>query len=196
MNNYNATMDYEELVSRLKQHCRDKVTGTIFIKSDSANLARFIISKGVIASCVYRHKSGYDAIPLLRSIRSGSFRFSDHPVEGMKFPPMPDTREFFDLLSEPNPDAASAQCTPAPNSRTKVPPSIQNDPSLIAIKSVLKNYIGPMADIVCNHYLDNKTELLHPSRYEDLIKRLAENIGSDTERSAFIQTALSRIKRA
>ena len=197
MNSYNAIVDYDELVARLQQLCQHRVTGTAFIKSDSDNLARFIIVDGIMSSCVYRHKSGYDAIPLLRRIRSGTFRFSELPVAGMSFPPMPGNDEFFQLLTGKRIDDEEGSCLPEAGRRSAAPTPAQldNDRALVAIKKVLRNYIGPMADIVCNHYIENKSDLLEPSRYPELIDMLAENIGNETERSAFRQAALARIRQ-
>jgi hypothetical protein len=83
-----------------------------------------------------------------------------------------------------------------PQPETKRQVRVSNDPSLMAIKKILTRYIGPMADIVCNHCLERKSDLLHPSRHEELIDILAKNIGSESERLDFRRMALSQIRRA
>lgn len=68
-------MDYATLVREIEKLVNDRATGTMFVTTNDQHSVRIGLKAGEIVSVVYRTTRGINAIPLVRSVRSGTPRF-------------------------------------------------------------------------------------------------------------------------
>lgn len=73
-------MDYATLVREIEKLVNDGATGTMFVTTNEQHSMRIGIRAGQIVSVVYRTVRGLNAIPLVRSVRSGTPRFEPNFV--------------------------------------------------------------------------------------------------------------------
>jgi len=90
-------LDYPQLIEALHRLCSEGRTGTMFICTDENQALRFVLENGRVVGCNYRRKHGREALPLIRTVRSGRYSFSEGMFMAEEVP-MPDPAVFFQLL--------------------------------------------------------------------------------------------------
>ena len=73
-------MDYATLVGEIEKLVQGGATGTLFVTTNDQHSIRIALRSGEIVSVVYRTIRGLNAIPLVRSVRSGTPRFEPNFV--------------------------------------------------------------------------------------------------------------------
>lgn len=138
---------YPQLVAEIQRLSSSGQTGTIFIRTDDGHLVRIVLNEGKITYVVFDTKQrGYDAIPLIQKIIKGQLQFADGIFETAQEVPLPNTSDIIQMFTEDE-DSPSTQ-TPS-----NVKGIIQH------IKKALASYIGPIAMIVCDEYIEKTGSL-------------------------------------
>ncbi len=137
---------YSELIAEIRRLSSEKRTGTIFITSDDSHFVRIVLNDGEIICLVFdvKHR-GYDAISFIQTIKSGKLQFVEGTFETTQEISL-STEEIFHKLYEDD-----------DISTTQVPSHIE---AIIKhIKKELAIYIGPIAIILCDEYIEKVGEL-------------------------------------
>jgi len=147
-------LTYSELIAQIRELCRQKKTGTVFVTSEEGYLIRFVLKTGQVVHLVFdaQHR-GYEAIPLIHTIKKGRLQFAEGILEtadeGGHLPPTEEllqTLELFQQLRDSDSITLSA-------------PKVVLGQFKTAIKQVQRNlafYIGPFANIVCEDYIRSR----------------------------------------
>jgi len=148
---------YAEILAVLAGLCRSNRTGTLFVTTSDKHSVRFVLEDGQIVSCNYSMKRGRDAIPLLKTIKAGSYRFSDGIFSTITEIPLPPTET---LLSEIRPTAAGIATSVlgrSPGAATQAPAvAVANMEGILAeAKKELAKHLGPIADMLLEDYFDD-----------------------------------------
>ncbi|HEW98527.1 MAG TPA: DUF4388 domain-containing protein [Beggiatoa sp.] len=150
MSSTTSLLPYSDLMAKIHHLSSKGQTGTLFITSDEGHLVRIVLNDGRITYLVFdtQHR-GYDAIPLINTIKFGRLQFAEGVFETAQEVPLPSTNEIFKLFQETE------------QGNLDIAATVVSDisPNLIKaaeqIKKALANYIGPFAAIVCDEYIDN-----------------------------------------
>ena len=169
-------LKYQELIAEVHRLFTDQQTGTIFITTSDNHLVRLVLNKGEIVHLVYdtNHRS-YDAIPLIRQIQAGRLQFAKGIFEAADEIPLPPTEELLYVLrGEENHSVTSSPPKKADS---------QFDEVISEIKRTLSNYIGPIAGLICEEYIETRGGIQNLNAVNTMIDNVAREIGDpDVER--------------
>ena len=193
MSSTTSLLPYSELMAEIHRLSSEGQTGTLFITSDEGHLVRIVLNEGRITYLVFdtRHR-GYDAIPLINTIKFGRLQFAEGVFETAQEVPLPSTDEILKLFKETGTghlDIAAPKKVASQVSSNMIKAAEQ-------IQNALANYIGPFAAIVCDEYLDNiNTGLQTVDEVMAMIEAISLEIDDPAEEEAFkvqIKKELSR----
>ena len=94
-----CVQNYEQIIDELKNRCKSRDNGTLFIKTEDNKSASIALERGVIVDCRFRHFKGMKAIELLRTVTSGKTSFSKDMVLGTVTDETLSTASVIELLS-------------------------------------------------------------------------------------------------
>ena len=180
---------YFEIISELKSLCSANLSGTMFVKTQDNKSVRFTLEGGKIVNCCFRQTKGYDALPMVLGIESGTFSFNEHAPLGMPLPALPDTDELLVMLASKK---VSASAPPGQQASESVITqgnenfNTKNDVIFAEMKTVLTEYVGPMAGVLFSEYAREKDQIMSDLvEFEHMIDKLASQIGNPVESEEF-----------
>jgi hypothetical protein len=161
----------------------------MFIITAENHVAQFILRGGEVVGLSHRLLRGLDALPSMRTFTAGRYRFVEEPVDRTD-PGLPPTLELLALLiPEHAGPAESPQSTPpTPNIRQ----ALESVRSLI--EPELTEFLGPMAELICQEHLARLTALNSPEHFTRLVEAIAKEIGDSTKEAQFKQRVLSSFR--
>ena len=169
------------VVDYLRQLCAQGRSGTVFLVSDDNRMAQVRLDKGQIASMLCRNRRGIEALGILRSMANARLRFDETFLVKDEHDNL-STQAIFDALgggsggAEAAPSAAAPPRPAAPAST----PALALTPAVKAtIQRVMTEYIGPMAEIICDDHFDAAGNL--PA----LVQLLAGEISAPAQAAKF-----------
>lgn len=141
------------VVDCLRQLCAQGRSGTVFLVSDDNRMAQVRLDHGQIASLLCRNRRGIEALGILRSMANARLRFDETFLVKDEHDNL-STQAIFDALGG---GSGGAEMTPAaapPHAATPAG-ALALTPSVKAtIQRVMTQYIGPMAEIICDDHFD------------------------------------------
>ncbi len=190
--------DYNEIMRYLNQLCLEKADGVLFVTTNQNHSVRFELFDGAIISVHYRLKRDHDAIPLIKAIESGKYRF----FEGMSKPDddaISTRSDLFEALFEQPPPSAqeeteTSSAADKPSSASVPTDSKTIEAGVAMLAETMARFIGPVARLICDEYIEKNGK---PYTKDDLIKMmesLAAEIGDSSQASEFSEKALSEIE--
>lgn len=151
----NKGIPFTQLIAELRQLCRERRTGMVFITTDDNQLAQLILENGNIVYLFFKTQRGENALRALRQYNTGSLRFAPGPIPTFRseLPPAEEVLESLQTaddqtLPEPIIDPTEEATAPPPSGRMEL--SERNKSILL---EELTELIGPMAIIVCQEKL-------------------------------------------
>jgi hypothetical protein len=171
-------MSLPDIIDRLRQLGREKVTGTFFVVSDEQHAAIFGFEKGRIVSIQCRLRFGEKAIPLIAGIKNGTCRF-EQTASFVRKIDIGDNEEVFRKIFAAREQSDGMIANVASDSamqtedvsRKQVP--ILSEKQKRKIENLLIEELGPMGSIV----MDSVENCSSVSEIMDVI--LTEVDGSD-----------------
>jgi hypothetical protein len=182
-------LPHEGVIDALQSLCDAKRSGTMFIITTENHVAQFILRGGEIVGLSHRLLRGLDALPSMRTFAAGRYRFVEESVDRIDagLPPTLDLLAL--LIPEHAGPAESPQSTlPTPNMRQ----AIESVRSLI--EPELTEFLGPMAELICQEHLAHVTALNSPQHFARLVEAIAKEIGDSTKEAQFKQRVLSSFR--
>ncbi len=157
-----SELTYPELISEIRRLSSEKQNGTIFITSTTGHLARIVLNQGIITYLIFdgSHK-GLEAIAYIQAIKLARLQFVGGSFENYQASTLPSTDEILALLSSAKKMTEEKVNLPTateitPKTTTKSSDlSNSNDlnEAIEYIKNMLADYIGPIANVICDDYL-------------------------------------------
>lgn len=166
------------VVDYLRQLCSQGRSGTVFLVSDDNRMAQVRLDQGQIASLLCRNRRGIEALGILRSMANARLRFDETFLVKDEHDNL-STQAIFDALgggsggAEMTPSAAPPRPA-APASTLALTPAAK-----ATIQRVMTQYIGPMAEIICDDHFDAAGNL--PA----LVQLLAGEISAPAQAAKF-----------
>ena len=136
-------LPFQGIVDYLKQLCAQGRSGTVFLVSDDNRMAQVRLDNGQIASLLCRNLRGLEAVGILRGMRHARLRFDESFMARGENDHLSNQAIFEQLFAE------------GPASPVPAPPALMLTPHVKAtIERVMTQYIGPMAQIICEAHFD------------------------------------------
>jgi hypothetical protein len=158
-------LPFQGIVDYLKQLCAQGRSGTVFLVSDDNRMAQVRLDNGQIASLLCRNLRGLEALGIVRGMRHARLRF-DETFLGKGENDHLSNQAIFEQLFADAPAAPASRAAPAAPA-TVAPPAVAKPtaaaaaPALLltphvkaTIERVMTQYIGPMAQIICEDHFD------------------------------------------
>jgi hypothetical protein len=174
------------VVDYLKQLCAQGRSGTLFLVSDDNRMAQVRLDNGQIASLLCRNRRGLEALGILRNMQHARLRFDESFMAKDENDNL-STQAIFDTLFSAAGGAADAPSVAAPAAPAKpAAPAPAKAPALLltpqvkaTIQRVMTQYIGPMAEIICDDHFDAAGNL------QALVQLLAGEISAPEQAARF-----------
>ncbi len=183
-------ISYQQLIQELRKLCKGEHSGTMFITTDENQSVRFILDKGKIAVCAFRLVKGIDAFSHIQKIKNASFSFAEGVVGKMQKLPLPNTEVILNLLD--NKQSFAGMTATEPEDTLSISPSFQV--ALEKIEHELLKFIGPIAVLVCNEFVENARSMRVLQDLIAMIDKVALEIDDPPREKQFKEQALSWIK--
>jgi hypothetical protein len=174
-------LPFLRIVDYLKQLCAQGRSGTVFLVSDDNRMAQVRLDNGQIASMLCRNRRGLEALGILRSMQHARLRFDESFMVKDEHDNL-STQAIFDDLSSTFGGAAAV----APGIAPALPAAAASAPALLltpqvkaTIQRVMTQYIGPMAEIICDDHFDAAGNL------QALVQLLADEISAPAQAAKF-----------
>ena len=196
-------LPYQALIETVRDFCTQRRTGTVFIVSSDNRMAQVHLESGAIVALLCRGRRGLDAIAGIRDMIAGRLRFDDNFVSASETERF-DTDQTLALLgccavsgngAAAAPRTASAPSTvaarpaaPAP-ARAPAPAPASASGGVITpayaakLESILTQYIGPMAEIVCADHVAEAGDL------KSLVIALSGEVPDKGQAAQFVRDA-------
>lgn len=169
--NHDESIAFAEIVSVLKGYCAEKKTGVMYIATDANQSAQLVLNDGDINYIYFFNKRGDEALRLIPEIEKGRVRFSESSAPELRCE-LPSTEEILRYLS-------AAAGLAVKRAASAYAGGMLNGEQKQALKEGLALFIGPMATIICEEYLEEEQDLA------GAIEKLALEIPSDEHAGKF-----------
>ena len=180
-----AYHSYHELMRALKSLCVQKSTGTIFIATPDNHFGRIVLKGGEIIALIFGTKSGESAIPFIRAIKAGKFKFSQGPAHadgGGNLPPSPV------LLSRLSADVAAS----GPATHSAINKNMLGQVYRI-VEGELVEIVGPIASLVCSEHKEKFGAITQASELSVMLESIAREIGDAGRARHFMERVWERL---
>ncbi len=174
------------VVDYLKQLCAQGRSGTLFLVSDDNRMAQVRLDKGQIASLLCRNRRGLEALGILRNMQHARLRFDESFMVKDENDHLSTQAIFDDLFSAaggaadaPSGAAPAAPAKPAAAAPATAPALLLTPHARATIQRVMTQYIGPMAEIICDDHFDAAGNM------HALVQLLAGEISSPEQAAKF-----------
>lgn len=175
-------LNYLELMAEVRRLSSQRRTGTVFITSEDGHLVRLILKSGRIIHLAFdTDYFGYDAIPLIPTVRLGRFQFAEgvleiSPKEGSAA--LPNTDELLHTLENfyhaHKDDLFKVNVA-----------QISFVEAINYLRKALANQIGPFGNFVCDEYIEKKGFPKSVGEVVTMIETVAREIGDSKQEETF-----------
>jgi hypothetical protein len=172
-------LPFLRVVDYLKQLCAQGRSGTLFLVSDDNRMAQVRLDNGQIASLLCRNRRGLEALGILRSMQRARLRFDESFMAKDENDNLSTQAIFDDLLSAAGGAAPAAAAQPAAPAPARAPALVLTPQVKATIQRVMTQYIGPMAEIICDDHFDAAGNM------QALVQLLAGEIGAPEQAARF-----------
>jgi hypothetical protein len=168
-------LPFLRVVDYLRQLCAQGRSGTVFLVSDDNRMAQVRLDQGQIASLLCRNRRGIEALGILRSMANARLRFDETFLVKDEHDNL-STQAIFDALGGGSGDVQAAAAAPP---RPVAAPMALTPALKATIQRVMTQYIGPMAEIICDDHFEAAGNL------QALVQLLADEISAPAQAAKF-----------
>ncbi|HQR52588.1 MAG TPA: DUF4388 domain-containing protein [Burkholderiales bacterium] len=140
-----------DLVAALGEWSRERLTGIVYVATDTNHAAQINLVEGEITFVVFKSRLGANALPLMQAIESCRFRFAEGVVAAPSRQTLPPTTVILEQLAK---SASTARAAPVASATTAI-----SSEAKTVIERALADYIGPMVTIVCAEHFEQPRDL-------------------------------------
>lgn len=182
---FQAYNTYAELMQALKSLCREASSGTMFIATPDNQFARIVLREGQVVSLSFRTKHGVEALPLIRGIRAGRFKFSAGQVAVDDNAPLAGNgTDVLRLLLGDHAQGGPMHAIPA-DRLVQIPRIAER---------VLAEFLGPIAGVVCEEHLGKLGAPREAAAAADFIDALAREVRDPAHARRFREQVWGALK--
>lgn len=172
-----AEITRKQLVGLLETLVAKRQTTTLYVRTDDNHLIAIGVDRGEIVSLICGPRQGERAIPQIRKMRSGTYRLDDNATPHRRAgTSLPSSKTLLTLLSADD-DAPSDDC----------------DWLQDVLCNVLRDYVGPIAPVVCRDTVEAAGGVDSPEKVRWVIEELAREIDDTGEAQRFVARAQAEL---
>lgn len=180
---------YSRILQVLSDLVDNKSSGTLFIRSDCNHAIALALDTGRIYAIFHGARRGRKAIPVIRNISGGTYKFETSGLSGISHE-IPTTPEILNLLRTPH---GIEETGPAGASVGRNASEISEEKKNLLyqqLKSLLAEHLGPIAEMVFEDAMDEIGDFCStPELARGLIDKLSFDIDDASEVSQFREKA-------
>lgn len=165
----NGEITRNQFVDLLRSLVTEGQTKTLYVHTDDNHLIAVGIERGEIVSLICGPRQGERAIPHIQAMRSGTYRLEDKVIPHRRAGTMLPSSETLLTLLAGQDDAQVDNCD-----------WIQK-----VLCNVLRDYIGPIAPVVCRDKVEAAGGIDSPERVKRVVEALAGEIDDTAEAERF-----------
>ena len=170
---------FQAIIDKLEEFCTQQASGILFIATKGNRSAQIVLENGKIVFVYFYNKQGTEALKLMLAIEAGKYKFQKNATSPRRSP-LPSTDNILRFLNRETDNTVP----PEPTEVTEQVQSSLNNNQKRILETVLAEYIGPMAAIICEDHLDSAPDI------KAAIDALASEIPSPDQAQKFrIQVA-------
>lgn len=160
-----------QLIDLLKALVEEQRTGTVYVHTDDNHLIAVGVDRGEFISLICGPKRGERAIPMIRNMRTGTFRLEDKAMPSRRGGAnLPSSEALLSMLANEDGDSQVSDCT-----------WVQD-----VICKVLAEYMGPIAPLMCRETIKSAGGIDSPDKVKRVIDELAQEIDDVAEAKRFL----------
>lgn len=183
-----------DVASHINQFCQTGRSGTIFLITETNKVGQIILTNGKIINIRCLRQRGMDALDtLFRSSYFKQMSFQENPASTERSQvdrQLPSQDRILTLIGRLS--GRRRGHTSSIKSRPKIEKRIDIRRASAVISPPLAVYLGPMATIVCDGYLDGATTLPDVLR---AVEEIAKEIDDPSDAATFIKTTKAKIQK-
>lgn len=145
---------FQAIIDRLKEFCTQQASGILFIATKANRSAQIVLENGKIVFVYFYNKRGVEALKLMLTIKAGRYKFQKNATSPRRSS-LPSTDEILRFLKRETDD----KIPPEPTEAKEPVQNTLSDNQKRILESVLAEYIGPMASIICEDHLDSVPDI-------------------------------------
>lgn len=148
---------FQAIIDKLKEFCTQQTSGILFIATKANRSAQIVLENGEIVFVYFYNKRGVEALKLMLTIEAGRYRFQKNATSSRRSS-LPSTDKILRFLKR----ETDNQIPPEPTEPTEVSEPVQSsldENQKRILETVLVEYIGPMAAIICEDHLDSAPDI-------------------------------------
>ena len=184
------TLVHDALVEEIANLCRQRSSGTIFIATPDNQLAKLALVDGEIVCASLRRLHGVEVIKAIAVLESGQFGFNPDLQLVTKREHLPDTETLIGILR-----SSQSSAPPVDTELAGLLP--ENQASNADITQILiresTEYIGPMATVICQEYMQEQPPFPNQHQINQVIHRLEQDINDADKAIKFRQAVLASL---
>lgn len=145
---------FQAIIDKLEEFCNQQSSGILFIATKANRSAQIVLENGKIVFIYFYNKRGTEALKLMLTIEAGRYRFQKNATSPRRSS-LPSTDKILRFLNRETDNKI-------PHEPTEVTEHVQsslNDNQKRILETVLAEYIGPMATIICEDHLDSAPDM-------------------------------------
>lgn len=167
----------KQLVALLESLVAKRQTTTLYVRTDDNHLIAIGVAHGEIVSLICGPRQGERAIPQIRKMRSGTYRLDDKAMPHQRAgTSLPSSKTLLSLLSADD-DAPANDC----------------DWLQDVLCNVLRDYVGPIAPVVCRDTVEAAGGVDSPEKVRRVVEELAREIDDANEAKRFVARAQAEL---
>ncbi|BHH84853.1 DUF4388 domain-containing protein [Desulforhopalus sp. 52FAK] len=146
---------FADLVKHIEVLCTRKASGVLFIATKANRSAQIVLENGTIVFVYFYNKQGQEALELMLTIQAGRYKFQENATSPRRNK-LPPTQDILQFLSQTDNTKTLAKTEPL--TEAEVLPQLTDEQKSI-LESILAEFIGPMAAIICEDHLDSTPDI-------------------------------------
>ncbi|MBK7984141.1 MAG: DUF4388 domain-containing protein [Candidatus Competibacteraceae bacterium] len=151
---FQQSLTFSAIVAQLRKLCQEKQTGTLYFLENGHLLGQASLRDGEIISLMAKKKHGTDALSCLLDIQNGGIAFAPGTLSATRMA-LPPTAEILAILDSFISHGAATHSNSLPSS---APPALTAIAQTV-LEQTLKEFIGPIANMVCADHFRGATTL-------------------------------------
>ncbi|MCW8890845.1 MAG: hypothetical protein OQL20_09330 [Sedimenticola sp.] len=197
---HDTGLDRQGLITQIRQHCKNRDTGTLFLLTEKRATVKLVIAEGTIAALSYQSIRGEEAILPMSRLLQCSMRY----YPGVKLLPanqtLPTTEQIINRLQggATNEDAVqgNTQILIEKPNRSNLSETVQDalEDVLTILIDETTEFMGPFATVLCRKYMEGAGNPPTLSEIQRALHQLAEDIRDKTKSNQLEQNVLQRIR--
>lgn len=181
----------KELIAEIVSLCRQQASGTVFIATAENRQSRIVLIDGEIVCASMHRLDGVSVIRTIASLESGIFGFNPDLQLVTSREVLPDTETLLQILQQSGGEKIEERQPVTSVKEGFLLPARSKILEILVHEAT--EYLGPMATIICQDYVQQLTASINPSNVQQLIRQVEKDINNTDKAQKFRAAVMKRL---